>query len=64
MGEGDINKFLVAEKRGFEEKERAEQEVISERKKELERIEAERLAKEVYLTLTLSLSHPLPSSLS
>eukprot|EP00026_Physarum_polycephalum_P006429 Phypoly_transcript_06471.p1 GENE.Phypoly_transcript_06471~~Phypoly_transcript_06471.p1 ORF type:complete len:578 (+),score=148.43 Phypoly_transcript_06471:27-1736(+) len=37
---------LEAEKRGFEEKEKAEQDVINERKKELERIEQERLQKE------------------
>jgi hypothetical protein len=42
------NHFIPAEKKGFEEKEQAEQDVINERKKELERIEQERLAKEVY----------------
>lgn len=37
---------LEAEKKGYEEKERAEQDVINERRREVERLEQERLARE------------------
>ena len=57
---------VIAERRGFEEKEKAEQDAISEKKKELERIEQERLQKEVcHLTLfPLSLSLSLSSAIN
>lgn len=41
---------LEAEKRGFEEKERAEQDIINERKKEAERLAQEKLAQEAPAT--------------
>lgn len=39
--------YYLAEKKGFEEKEKAEQDVINERKKELDRIAQEKLQQEV-----------------